>query len=453
MSTPEREYMEKPLDPKIEQLLETLRPTPPRDLAAAEQGRMRFLTEMEEAGFGEEATGWYRSIISRLSGRKNHYSDTEELNMQPRRFAFTSLAIIVLAVALLFGGASITAAAAQGAIPGDALYPVKTTIEDTRLSLARDAGDRAQMRMGFAERRLEEITALVQAGRYSEVGLTAQEFEAEINSAIAELAAISAGDPVRAASIASQITAALSRYAQTLTGMAAAAPESVKPDLDRALSTTQRAESLSQSGDAGEITGVLEAIGADTWMIDGKVFVVNAMTEIKGTIQAGDMVKAHLVQDEAGVLTAREIVPAGQEDEGGVNGNANGNDNVNENEIENEIEEGNDNANSNDDGNVNENANDNDDHGGNANANINSNDDDDEGGNTNTSINENENADDDNGGNANENGGNIGPGEGGGDDRSGDRNSGPGGGGGDDHGGGSSDSGGGSGEGNEGGGE
>ena len=135
-------------------------------------------------------------------------------------------------------------AAAQSAIPGDALYPVKTGLEQTRLSLARDAGVRAEMKMEFAEQRLTEIQKLIEEGRYQEVNDAVLAFESEINSAILELGTLAEVDPTRAAAIAKVITSALTRYAQALSLLAASAPDSVRSEVARALDTTQVAGGL-----------------------------------------------------------------------------------------------------------------------------------------------------------------------------------------------------------------
>ncbi len=166
------------------------------------------------------------------------------MNTTTKQFGLKGLALIVVIAALLFGGVSITGVAAQSAIPGDALYPVKTTIEQTRLSLAQDAGDRAQMKMAFAEKRLEEVAALIEEGRYHEVGDAVFAFEADINSAIMEVETVAQADPARGARIALEITSALTRYAQTLSIMAAGAPQSVQADVTRALDTTHTASGL-----------------------------------------------------------------------------------------------------------------------------------------------------------------------------------------------------------------
>jgi hypothetical protein len=160
------------------------------------------------------------------------------MDEQKERYGLRTLVILMAIAILLVGGAGIAKAAAQGAIPGDALYPVKTTIEQASLTLAQDAGNRAEMRMAYAEQRLVELAALVNEGRHREIGPTVLAFEEAINSAILELETVSEIDPARAAQIAGEITATLTRYAQTLASIAANAPESVKPVVDRALDTT-----------------------------------------------------------------------------------------------------------------------------------------------------------------------------------------------------------------------
>jgi hypothetical protein len=166
------------------------------------------------------------------------------MNIQIKKMGIRGIGLILVIAAVLFAGAGITGVAAQSSIPGDALYAVKTSIEQTRLSLAQDAGNRAQMKMAFAEQRLEEISALIAEGRYREVGNAVLAFEADINSAILELEKLSDVDPVRAAQIARVITAALTRYAQILSAIAASAPESVKPEVTRALDSTHLASTL-----------------------------------------------------------------------------------------------------------------------------------------------------------------------------------------------------------------
>jgi hypothetical protein len=172
----------------------------------------------------------------------------EEKHMNTR-FNLITLAVILGLAALLFASAGITGAAAKAAIPGDALYPVKMTLEQTRLSLASDAGDRAQMKMTFAEQRLNEIAALIEEGRYREINDAVLSFESGINGAILELDTLAEVDPARAARLAKEITSTLTRYAQTLSVLVASAPEDVRSEVNRALTSTNTASSLDMPDD------------------------------------------------------------------------------------------------------------------------------------------------------------------------------------------------------------
>ena len=296
------------------------------------------------------------------------------MNAHTKHFGLRSLALVMVIAALLFGGASITGVAAQSAIPGDALYPVKTTIEQTRLSLAQDAGDRAQMKMGFAEKRLEEIAALIEEGRYHEVSAAVLAFEADIHSAILELETISQIDPARGTRIALEITSALTRYAQTLSTMAANAPQSVKTEVTRALDTTQ-------------IAGGLELPPAGSQSDDNSND--NGDDDNANSNGNDDNANDNGVDDNA------------NSNDNDDNANDNGvDDNANSNANDNGVD---DNANSNgDDGNTNS-SNDNGDDSPNGNSNDNSNDD-----------SANNNGDDSGGGGSNDNGNDSGGGGNGG---------------------------------------
>lgn len=71
----------------------------------------------------------------------------------------------VLMVAVVLVGAG-TASAAQGALPGDLLYPVKISVnEQVEVALARTGAQRADVAVRHAERRVNEAQALAASGR------------------------------------------------------------------------------------------------------------------------------------------------------------------------------------------------------------------------------------------------------------------------------------------------
>ena len=122
-----------------------------------------------------------------------------------------------------------------------------------------------------------------------------------------------------------------------------------------------------------EVSGIVEAITADSITIDGVVYQISDLTEFNDLISLGDNVKLHVIVNADGTLTIREI----EKIEGTGLDNSNSNDNG-----------------SDDNSNINSNSN-GDDHGGNGNGN-------DDNGNDNNGNDDNGN--DDNGNDSNGNG-------------------------------------------------
>lgn len=70
-----------------------------------------------------------------------------------------------------------------------------------------------------------------------------------------------------------------------------------------------------------EYSGPVEAMGPESWTVDGQVLAITPDTEIKGTFQIGDMVKVHAMAGDGDTLVAREIGPAeGESDHGSSDG-------------------------------------------------------------------------------------------------------------------------------------
>jgi hypothetical protein len=352
-SLDERENEER-IDSRLFELLEQLRPTPPRDPEAEKRSRARFLVELEALSLPSRSRSPLARLTRRLWKRRNDaaYDSIKEIQMStPKaRLAFTAIMVLIVFMAFLFGGSAITAMAAQSALPGDALYPVKMTIEQTRLSLARSAAVRAQLQLEFAERRLAEIEGLIAEGRYQQVSVATLEYEAYIKNALAELDLVAEVDPPQATELMLQITQSLARYARTLTAMMSNVPEQVRSEMMRSIETIQGVSGHDNLLGETEFTGIVESMDGETWVIDGRIVRVILQTELREQIQVRDRVRVHAYQDVDGVLRAREIerVRTG-DDNANRNENGNGNTNANDNFNGN----GNDNLN----GNVNTNQN------------------------------------------------------------------------------------------------
>lgn len=80
---------------------------------------------------------------------------------------------IVLALCAAGGG---TVYAAQGSLPGDALYPVKLGTEQVMMWLGDDAA-KAERALSFAERRVGEMEALAEKGRSQDLDLAVEKYD------------------------------------------------------------------------------------------------------------------------------------------------------------------------------------------------------------------------------------------------------------------------------------
>lgn len=98
-----------------------------------------------------------------------------------RRLIVTVLAAAI-AVLLLSGSA---VAASAGALPGQLLYPVKRAVEKIDLALHGDPASRARLHLQFAERRLDELSTLLElrrSGQNVDIGGAMSAYQAEISA-------------------------------------------------------------------------------------------------------------------------------------------------------------------------------------------------------------------------------------------------------------------------------
>ena len=393
---------EQPVDLQLDKLLDLLRPTPPMEPEMVARGQAKFVAEAD-ALFGPLPSSAFPGLAGWFSAL---YRPKEKFVManSKQKFVYATLAIFIAIFILLFGGASATAYASQSSLPGDALYPVKTGLEQTQVRLSRDAADQAELHIDYAQRRLDEIAALIDEGRFNDIAEATSEFEYHVQQAIGALGIVSAGDAARAEELTAQITAALSNYASTLSGMATNVPESVLPAFERALMTSQNPSGVSVEQDEEfEFIGMVENLTDESVTIEGRQFKITSLTEFGDIIAVGVMVEVHYFIDADGIWIVREIELTGDED--GTHGFVGDNDDL----FDDDDDDGNGNlsgaANDNDDdddadndngnGNANDDANDNDDDNANGNDDANNTNDDD---NANTGDdNSNDNSDDDNG--------------------------------------------------------
>jgi hypothetical protein len=320
-----KRHHEDQIDPRLYEKLDLLRTTSPRNPEAAARGRAKFLTELEtlELASPERARkGILPDWMTNRAKTRVAYAGSRKA-----RFSFSGAILLITLLVFLFGGAGMTAYAAQSALPGDILYPVKTSMEQAQLVLSTNPAERAQLEMKFAERRLVEIAGLVEEGQFQEISTTADQFEAHIRNVMADLEYITSRDPGRAAGLSTQISDGLARYAYTLSSMLEQVPEAVQVKMMHTIQNTWL------TGNIGEIVfnGGIDSMGSQAWVIAGQAVAIREETEVKGSFAIGDVVKVRAVRNEDGSLSARQIerVLAGMEDVSGNKPGENGADDPN----------------------------------------------------------------------------------------------------------------------------
>ena len=145
---------ENQIDPKLQEKLDVLRDVPARDPRLAAQGRAAFLSQA--VSIRTQAVS--RNPVVRLK----KWFDLSQENKEKKRM--TTFASILAILALMFGGSAGTVYAAQDALPNDTLYPVKLYSEEFRMNMAGDPEEAFQLILQFAQRRGDEIEALVDEG-------------------------------------------------------------------------------------------------------------------------------------------------------------------------------------------------------------------------------------------------------------------------------------------------
>jgi len=340
---------DQPIDPDLGELLSLLKSVPARDPDAAQRGRAKYLSDVDTLLAAEK-----RSVFTWLAGI---FSIKRNTGSRGVRFAYSALIALLAVIFVLLSGAGATAYAAKNALPGDALYQVKTGLEQAQMQLTSDAFHQAQLHLEFAERRLEEISGLIDEGRFGEIDRAAGEFEYHVQQAIHAMQVVSNGNPEQASQLATQITDALSRYNQMLSDMLDRIPEDIRSSVERAI-LTSRSAGEEPFGEVNENSSVNANINdGDDHLIEND----NQNENVGGNSNGEDNDNALINENEAN----------GNQNEGNENENLNNNQNSNHNENtnQNDNDSGNDNDHENsNDGSRNENNNDNrneNDHGGN----------------------------------------------------------------------------------------
>ena len=162
------------LDPRLAELLSDLDTVPARSPRATARGKNKFLAEAVSLS-EKKRHSWWTTIF------------------QPKEnFAMNLILSFFVLAGLLFGSGA-TVAAAQDALPTDALYQIKLISEDAQLWLTTDPAAEIGLFMQQAQSRTEEMAALNSQGIIPPAGLTIRAQD-RIEQALQLTATLDGGD-------------------------------------------------------------------------------------------------------------------------------------------------------------------------------------------------------------------------------------------------------------------
>ncbi|OGL63561.1 hypothetical protein A3C09_04040 [Candidatus Uhrbacteria bacterium RIFCSPHIGHO2_02_FULL_47_44] len=122
--------------------------------------------------------------------------------------------------------------ASLGTLPGEQLYKVKLGMERVQMALATSGAQKAQLRMEFTSRRLEEMVALAASGKPSDISQIAM----AVDRVKQDVTDIKSDLTTETASQATELAKAVGRkadvYTSTVTSSASTLPSNVQTQVD-----------------------------------------------------------------------------------------------------------------------------------------------------------------------------------------------------------------------------
>ncbi len=231
------------LDPRLKKGFNDLQNTPSRHPQIAARGRANFLNQ----------AAVFRQAVSREAEQRHNrgISTIFPLFQRKERFPmFNALVAVVLAVVILFGAPGATVVAAQGSLPDQALYPLKTWSEDAWLSLTGSPQTRLQVVLDLSDRRVVEMTRLLAAGHP-----IPQQVQTRLQTELDMLLELAAGmDDTQAQQQLIIILQRAETQLQTMTMLLSGVPQVSAPLLSMAHARLQEQVQLAAMGES-DLTG------------------------------------------------------------------------------------------------------------------------------------------------------------------------------------------------------
>ena len=135
------------------------------------------------------------------------------LQTTKRRFAMTWVIIVSTILSLMTGTGAVLAS--SDALPGDALYGVKTLTENVQLMLGSDETDLVLFGK-FLDKRVQEMEQLIEQGRLEDLEESAQLYQNQTQTMTKLMAALQADDPEEAVRLRTELETKLQEQSRLI---------------------------------------------------------------------------------------------------------------------------------------------------------------------------------------------------------------------------------------------
>ena len=158
---------------------------------------------------------------------------------QTNRLAKTVTVVVVLVFLLFSSVSSFTVYAAQDAMPGDFLYPVKLGVEDFQIAVASQ--DRAiDLHLEFANERQEELKKLEVSGRSQYIETVEQYFQTHLEKASQIIADQPSEQVIEKKIDSEKVNQAFSQHLQVLRSVLDQASVAEKPLIEKVIDSSSK---------------------------------------------------------------------------------------------------------------------------------------------------------------------------------------------------------------------
>ena len=156
----------------------------------------------------------------------------DRIRLSPQ-YVIASLLLVFLVLST-----SSVAAASQRSIPGDTLYPVKTSLERVHLALTFNEAHRAALHVDYAKRRLTEIRSLVTEKRFEYLDSTINQFESQADQASLPMQSLADTNAPQAKELATELKNVIDEQTIILPALAQDAPVGAQNEIKRLMNVS-----------------------------------------------------------------------------------------------------------------------------------------------------------------------------------------------------------------------